>query len=326
DAPATPVRTEIQDPAADDRTADGESESRPRPGQDTVVRTVVQRVQADDGRWVRNLTLDLPVRFGDGFPADRLQQFQERMRGLLDSQVNHGLPLPRSGDQLHIDLNLVHAPENPEAIEVTATDTPAPSDQFHLRMHSDDPSAGPAEHGRRKARNDATALRQVLRYTGLTDRSGDGASLFRRIEDGTLPGGDSTAGPAVPLDYLRSIEDVTDSGPVAPERDDESAMAPPSPVTTTSSDAAASPTTGSKSVVTEPVARPVVESEEPVRSEAPAPAGPLSVRRVINAGSDPGDLSDESLDEPDSGPQGPSAPLGTAPVARPRAGLRTGLA
>ncbi|MGI5404617.1 hypothetical protein ACQEVG_35200 [Streptomyces sp. CA-135486] len=218
DAPASPLWTERYDPAADplgpDRTA------HTLAGHDTVIRTWIRRIEADDGRWVRNLTLELPVRFGDGFHADQLRQFEHHMRGLLDEHFNHGLVLPRSGDQLHIDVNLVHAPDHPEAIELSATDQPADSDQFHFRMYSDDPALDPSEYDRRRRRNDATALHELMHYTGLKDRMQDDSSLFRRIAGGQVhPVGimadlDTLPGPAVPLDNVQTIEDVIDSGPV----------------------------------------------------------------------------------------------------------------
>ncbi|WP_405804152.1 hypothetical protein OG729_03290 [Streptomyces sp. NBC_00210] len=240
DAPASPLWTERYDPAADPLGPDRTSQTLA--GHDTVIRTWIRRIEADDGRWVRNLTLELPVRFGDGFHADRLPQFEHHMRGLLDEHLNHGLVLPRSGDQLHIDVNLVHAPDHPEAIELSATDKPADSDQFHFRMFSDDPDLAPSEYDRRRRRNDATALHELMHYTGLKDRMQDGSSLFRRIAGGQVhPVGimadlDTLPGPAVPLDYVQTIEDVTDSGPVL--RDHPRSAPAPAPVVTSSADPA----------------------------------------------------------------------------------------
>ncbi|HBF80757.1 MAG TPA: hypothetical protein DD420_12770, partial [Streptomyces sp.] len=54
DAPAVPVRTEQLDPAPEPGPHSGE----------TLVRAWVQRIQADDGRWISNLSLHLPVRAG----------------------------------------------------------------------------------------------------------------------------------------------------------------------------------------------------------------------------------------------------------------------
>ncbi|MEW1724887.1 hypothetical protein AB0389_36020, partial [Streptomyces sp. NPDC093109] len=209
DAPATQLWTELPGttPEADD----------------TVVRTSVQRIEAEDGRWVRNLTLDLPVNFGEGFFASQLPELQNRMRGLLAAQVNTGLQLPRSGDQLNIDLNLVHKPDHPEAIELstTAAAMPTESNQFDIRLYSDDPSLGNSERDRRQARNNATALRQVLRYAGVD------------VDPATLP-----PGPAIPLEYLQTVEDLTDFGPVVA---DHALSAPPVAVATMSSPGPATP-------------------------------------------------------------------------------------
>ncbi|WP_406398019.1 hypothetical protein OH805_03650 [Streptomyces sp. NBC_00879] len=236
DAPASPLWTERYDPAADPLGPDRKPQTLA--GHDTVIRTWIRRIEADDGRWVRNLTLELPVRFGDGFPADQLPQFENHMRGLLDEHFNHGVALPRSGDQLHIDVNLVHAPDHPEAVELSATDKPADSDQFHFRMYADDPSLSPSEYDRRRRRNDATALHELMHYTGLKDRMQDDSSLFRRIAGGQVHRAgimaalDTLPGPAVPLDYLQTIEDVTDSGPVLRDHPQSA----PTAVTTTSTD------------------------------------------------------------------------------------------
>ncbi|WP_454343900.1 lonely Cys domain-containing protein [Streptomyces canus] len=215
DAPATLLHTEIHAPEAAE-APDAYRDPATQPGQDTVIRAEVQRVPADDGRFVRSLTLDLPVRFGDGFPANQLQQFEERMREALDAQVNHGLTLPRSGDQLHIDLNLVHDSGDPEAIELTATDTPAPSSQFHIALVPVDPALAAPDRDRLQTRNDATALRQILRYAGI------------HLAPDAAPATVELPAPAVPLDQLQTAEDLTDTDPAL-------ASAPPATAITTTS-------------------------------------------------------------------------------------------
>ncbi|WP_444545237.1 scabin-related ADP-ribosyltransferase, partial [Streptomyces bluensis] len=253
-SPATPIHTEIPAPAADGQGPAATPTAQPAP--DTVVRTVVQRIQADDGRWVRTLTLDLPVRPGDGFSADRLPPLQEQMRGLLDGYANDGLRLPSSGDQLHIDLNLVHDPSNAEAIELTEVmaDTPATSGQFHIQLVSDDPALGTAERERRRTRNDATALRQILRFAG--------------VDLGGTP--DALPGAALPPQHLRTIEDLTDSAQSAPPAPDDATLAAPAPtVTTTSGDPAA--------VLPTPPARrpgPMPRKTDPLGAQAVEPANP----------------------------------------------------
>ncbi|MDW6059171.1 hypothetical protein SAZ11_15485 [Streptomyces sp. FXJ1.4098] len=274
--PATLVRTEIQSLVVEDQVADQDLDPAAQPGQDTVVRTEVQRVQADDGRFVRNLTLDLPVRFGDGFPADRLQQFQERTRALLETQVNHGLPLPRSGDQLHIDLNLIHDPGNAEAIELSATDTPAPSDQFHIRLASDDPSLAAPERDRRQARNDTTALRQMLRYAGVA------------------PAPDALPGPAVPLDQLQTVEDLTDTRPAVST--DGPAVSTDDPAVSTDDPAAAPhrPVTATSSAFPEAPAAPPASAREGRSRLRPGPERRVEIQQAPQVGEHSADVPEES--------------------------------
>ncbi|MFD4843780.1 hypothetical protein ACFWP1_10785, partial [Streptomyces sp. NPDC058425] len=207
-APASPLYTEWFDPAADPLSA------RRTPGtlhgRTTLIRMHVRRIQADDGRWVRNLSLHLPVRFGKGFTAEDLPAFQERLRGLLDTHLNHGLNLPRSGDQLHVDLLLTPAPEHAEAIELSRGADPGRSDQLHIRLGAD------------PARDDAVALHEIAHYTGMRDRGRDGDSLFRRLlrTVGTGVMADTTRLPgegAFTSDDLRTVENVLDAGPAVPD-------------------------------------------------------------------------------------------------------------
>ncbi|WP_329550691.1 WXG100-like domain-containing protein [Streptomyces sp. NBC_00696] len=198
------VRTEQYDPARDPLA------ERPGPGllagRDVVVRAAVARIQADDGRWVRNLSLHLPVRFGDGFgPAD-LASYRERLQSLLDTHVNDGRRLPGSGDQLHIDVDLEHRPDHPEAVEISRSEAPQRAwDQFTFPL---------GEH--EGVRDEARALHELLHYSGLPDRYHDVTTLFRRREGqsdrtGLMADVDTID---VPDAYLRTIAEVTESGPV----------------------------------------------------------------------------------------------------------------
>ncbi|MCX4966939.1 lonely Cys domain-containing protein [Streptomyces sp. NBC_00654] len=171
--------------------------------------TEVRRVQADDGRWVRSLSLDIPVRPGPGLAGVDLDDLQERVRVLLDTEVNHGLLLPRSGDQLHVDLSVLVAPDATRAVELSATDRPALSDQQHIRLYGDDPGLSPSDRERRRADNAVTVLRRLLRHAGLSPIAGPGT------------------GPLVTPEALRTVESVTDAVPLtAPD-----APAPPGPDT-----------------------------------------------------------------------------------------------
>ncbi|WP_435195188.1 hypothetical protein [Streptomyces sp. NRRL F-5630] len=220
DAPAVPVRTERFDPALDP------GQNPPGPGlldgRDTLVRMWVQRIQADDGRWVRNVSLHLPVRFGEGFDPAGLAAYQERINGLLTKHLNNGLLLPESGDQLHLDLTLTPASDHPEAIELSRTPRPDDSDQLHLRLHTHDTSLSPEARDEQRERDDATALHELLHYAGVPDRGRSAKALFRRLvrqsdsyglmaDHSRLP---DPAGIAVPLHYLRTVESVIDTGAV----------------------------------------------------------------------------------------------------------------
>ncbi len=219
-APSAVLRTERYDPAADPLAQGPGRGKGTLGGRDTVIRVSIERVQADDGRWVRNLTLNLPVAFGEGFSADQLDDYQGSLRELLDTFVNGGPdPLPKSGDQLNLDLNFVHAPDHPEAIKLSRVDRPTDFDQFEFQLYAEDPSLGTEESDRRREADSARALHELLHYAGLADRSLDLAFLFRRTRNaavdssGIMADPDTLPEPGLPAHYLRSIEDVTDSGP-----------------------------------------------------------------------------------------------------------------
>ncbi|MDF3147540.1 hypothetical protein, partial [Streptomyces sp. T21Q-yed] len=179
----------------------------------------MRRIQAEDGRWVRNLSLHLPVRFGDGFHQDMLRDFEARWRQALDGHFNTGLRLPRSGDQLHIDLDLSHVPDHPEAIELSLSPEPGRSDQLHLRMHSEAPELGPAELVRRQQLNDLLGLHEFGHFTGLPDTYYAADSVFRNSAgkssgSGIMADVIEAPSPGVPAEYLAAIENAADSGPV----------------------------------------------------------------------------------------------------------------
>ncbi|QDY80312.1 hypothetical protein [Streptomyces qinzhouensis] len=191
-APATVVRTEL--PAAPETDGTG---ARGRSGEPTTVDTEVRRVRADDGRWVRSLSLDIPIRLGPGLAGVDLDDLRERVRVLLDTEVNHGLLLPRTGDQLHVDLSVLVDPDAPGAVELSATDHPAPSGRQHIRLYGEDPGLAPADRERRRADNAVTVLRQLLRRAGLT------------------PTAASVSGPLIAPEALATAESVTDTAAAA---------------------------------------------------------------------------------------------------------------
>ncbi|MFJ6213502.1 hypothetical protein ACIQGZ_09245 [Streptomyces sp. NPDC092296] len=147
-------------------------------GGPTLVRAAVRRLQADDGRWVRDFTVTLPFELAPGLTPARLAELRARVQSALDGQVNAGYALPRSGDQLHVTVRMVHAEGHAERITLTATAetaTPGAADQRHWDL----------------AHDDAALTHQTLRYLGLPD--------------GTTTAPLTTA-------HLAAIEDTCDSG------------------------------------------------------------------------------------------------------------------
>ncbi|MFJ9381504.1 hypothetical protein [Streptomyces sp. NPDC101455] len=193
------LRTERYDPARDplaDRPGSGLLA-----GRDVVVRAAVARIQADDGRWVHNVSLHLPVRFGAGFGPGDLAGYRERLQSLLDTHVNEKRQLHDSGDQLHIDVDLEHRPDHPEAVEISRSDVPQRAwDQFTFPLGNHE-----------GVRDDARALHELLHYSGLPDRYHDVTTLFRRLE-----GQSDRTGLMADIDSIDvpDIAEVTGSGPV----------------------------------------------------------------------------------------------------------------
>ncbi|UXX95849.1 hypothetical protein N7U49_35705 [Streptomyces sp. AD2-2] len=188
--------TERFDPHAD-------QSNPPRPGTlsgaSTLIRTRVRRIQAPNGQWIRDYTVNLPVTASDPAVATRLNA---RITRLLDTHLNSGLALPGSRDQLHINLNLIEDPAHPETVTLTDTEKPGRADQLHLDVnHSDE-----------------DLLHEVLHYLGLPDEQRDNDFLLRNHANSTTV---RTAGLMattqgqvhIPRRYLRIIEDVTASGP-----------------------------------------------------------------------------------------------------------------
>ncbi|MBK6018894.1 hypothetical protein JHN45_48525, partial [Streptomyces sp. MBT53] len=195
-APPAVHSTERFDPHADQSNA-------PRPGvlsgATTLVRTSIRRIQAPNGQWVRDYTLNLPVTTTD---PSHTAQLQERITRLLDAHLNSGLELPSSGDQLHVTLNLIDDPSHPEAITLTDTENPVRADQLHLDL----------------GHSDADLLHEVLHYLGLPDEQRDNDFLLRNHPNSTTVRttglmADTQNPVDIPRRYLRTIENVTSAGP-----------------------------------------------------------------------------------------------------------------
>ncbi|MFF3249181.1 hypothetical protein ACFYWY_36890 [Streptomyces sp. NPDC002870] len=211
DARPALLRTERFDPKADPLASGRRGLLN---GWGTLIRTDIRHIQADNGAWVRSLTVELPVRVGEGgFEEGKLAALEERIQGLLDGHVNAGFRLPKSGDQLHVEVKLTPArKDDPYAVHVTVSPDPGRSDQLHFHLRENATAA-------QQVRDSATLLHEILHYAGLSDRYRDSDSLFRRG-----PGKGDTAGVMAdvsvlpdgtfPLEYLTEIENTTDSGPV----------------------------------------------------------------------------------------------------------------
>lgn len=188
-------------------------------GQTVLVRMGLQRVQADDGRWVRAITLRLPVHTGEGFVPDDISAFSDHVNDLFDQYLNNRYQLSRSGDQLHLNAQLYLDPDHPESIELTRTAAPEFSDQLHIRLHTGDP-ADPADLTPHF--DDAVVLHELLHYTGLANHGLSPDSVFRHLAVqtdayGIMTGNRDLSRNPVPQHYLDTIEEVTDSGPNLPE-------------------------------------------------------------------------------------------------------------
>jgi hypothetical protein len=215
-AAAARLVTEIYDPARDPFDAGRPAGTIRLVGRHTLVRADVRRVQAVDGRWVRDLEIVLPVRPGDGFAAGELAGFEAGLNTLLDERVNIGFVLPVSGDQLNLGVRLVHVPEYRQAVEISRAGEPGRSDQLHFRLHTTTDAERSAGH---RLSDDNMVLHELLHYAGVTDRYHDPESLFRDVPgraftSGTMADLSAPADGRLPADYLKAIETATDSGPV----------------------------------------------------------------------------------------------------------------
>ncbi|MGC9502084.1 hypothetical protein, partial [Streptomyces sp. WG7] len=160
--------TEIYDPARDPFDAGRPAGTIRLVGRQTLVRVGIRRVQAVDGRWVRDLEIVLAVRPGDGFTAGELTSFEAGLSTLLDERVNIGFVLPVSGDQLNLGVRLEHVPGHRQAVEISRTEEPGRSDQLHFRLHT--ATTADADRWAWDRHDDNMVLHELLHYAGVTDR------------------------------------------------------------------------------------------------------------------------------------------------------------
>ncbi|MFF8901561.1 glycosyltransferase [Streptomyces lydicus] len=180
-------------------------------GAQTLMRAEVSRIQAENGTWVRDHTVMLPVRLaGTSLSEHDLAGLQTGIQGALDEHINAvGYALPRSGDQFHVGLRLVHDDDHPEHVIVSRSDKPGRSDQRHWNL-------GPPTEDQKYL---PVVFHEVLHYLGLPDEYRDLAFLFRRNADSAavhtdgLMAGTARLAP-LPERYLAAIEDTVDAGVV----------------------------------------------------------------------------------------------------------------
>ncbi|MFE7513524.1 hypothetical protein ACFU8I_20225 [Streptomyces sp. NPDC057540] len=240
--PPARVRTERFDPAADPDaagpfpgTADRRNGNGTLAGRRTLIRADVERfVVPEDGDGapggpVRLVRVTLPVAVDASFSAADAAALRARMQGLLDSHVNPGFRLPRTRDQLHMEVDLIPTSRGgADLVRVTRDGGPETrSDQLNLRLHADD--SDPDVRGR----DDAMLLHELLHYAGLPDRYHDAETLFRHTPDradasgviatSILPDG------TLPRRYLGAVEDATESGSVLHDNEGPGSWTVPSP-------------------------------------------------------------------------------------------------
>ncbi|MEV0405349.1 hypothetical protein [Actinoallomurus sp. NPDC050550] len=216
-APVTTVATERAFDAGPDFLKDTAPKGDdPRIGRQVLVREHVQRIQAPNGQWVRYHVPVIPVKPEGGVGAEDVAALQDELNRELTHYVNERYyALPKSKDQLHVDLRLVVAPAHGEAVEVV----PGVTARTAARLW-----------GRRD--DILLLLHEVLHPLGLSDEYLDELSVFRRSAKLTVVGSDGirreeprsavktdglmAEGPfhpsqPIPARHLKTIEDVVDS-------------------------------------------------------------------------------------------------------------------
>lgn len=174
-------------------------------GHQTLIRSEVRRVQAENGTWVRHHTVSLPVRLGEGAQAGDREHLQALVQQALDEHVNDRFALPRSGDQLHVAVEFRDAPKDSEQVTVSRGDHSKPMDQRNWTLDS-------REHDSRYA---AKLVHEVFHYLGARDEEHDTDFVFRRSRESAAVhdvGLMADADDFTPIlnRHLAVIEDTTD--------------------------------------------------------------------------------------------------------------------
>ncbi|WP_077193695.1 scabin-related ADP-ribosyltransferase [Streptomyces lydicus] len=202
-------------------------------GAQTLIRAQVRRIQADNGTWVRDHTVALPVRLDRTVTPHDLTTLNTRLQEALDAHVNTGYALPRSGDQLHVTLHLVHDDHHPEHLVLSRTPGPAPTDQRHWYLPQDSNDPAPL----------SKFTHEVLHYLGLPDEYLKENFLFRSDKERPAVHSDDAlmvqADRFTPLPerYLTVIENTVDTNtvlrdhPLTPRSENDPVQASHNPAT-----------------------------------------------------------------------------------------------
>ncbi|MFI0227182.1 scabin-related ADP-ribosyltransferase [Streptomyces lydicus] len=179
-------------------------------GAQTLIRAEVRRIQAENGTWVRDHTVALPIRLDHTVTPHDLTTLNTRLQESLDAHVNTGYALPRSGDQLHVTLRLDHDDHHPKHLVLSRTPNPAPIDQRHWYLPQDSNDTAPL----------SKFTHEVLHYLGLPDEYLKEDFLFRsdkespavRSDDALMVQADRFT--PLPERYLTVIENTVDTNSV----------------------------------------------------------------------------------------------------------------
>ncbi|WP_153278786.1 hypothetical protein [Saccharothrix syringae] len=131
-----------------------------------IIKYDLRRIETDHGGWVKDFTVKVHLKPGDGIDAATIAQVRENAAKGVDRLLNQGNRLP-SGDQFHVTLEFTDNPADAHTtIEVGNTDT----DQLHWN-----PKASPE-----------VLAHETLHYLGVPDEYQDSSRIFlNRADDGS---------------------------------------------------------------------------------------------------------------------------------------------
>lgn len=167
----------------------------------------IQRIQATNGQYVRAYTIPAPVVLGPGVTPADIPVLAQRAQMILDARINtRGYMLPRSGDQLHIRVEMPTAGPGGNPLHLSRTQNPQPSNENEWDLNDLD---------------DDIILHELLHRVGLNDEYSESDVLFRRHRHapavhthGIMASLDPNLAAVFPQRYLARIEDVSDANAV----------------------------------------------------------------------------------------------------------------